>query len=58
MVRIPRRGANGEACNGSSLAAPWQNRDARQKVIKFKRQKRAIDALPQRAQRVVEGGRA
>ena len=32
--------------------------DARQKAIKFKRQKRAIDALPRQAQRVVEDGRA
>lgn len=29
----------------------------RQKAVKFKRQKRAIDALPKQAQRVVEGGR-
>jgi hypothetical protein len=48
------------------LAAGWEGEateidrvpDARQKAIKFKRQKRAIDALPQRTQRVVEGGRA
>jgi hypothetical protein len=32
--------------------------DARQKAVKFKRQKRSIDALPQQAQRVVEDGRA
>ena len=44
------------------LAAGWEGEatendrapDARRKAIKFKRQKRAVDALPQRAQRVVE----
>ena len=37
---------------------PERTPDDRKKAIKWKRQKRTIDALPQQAQRVVKEGQA
>jgi hypothetical protein len=61
--RVARRGQmllRKMRANGIEVEAAEIDRapDARQKAIKFKRQKRSIRALPQQTQRVVEEGRA